>query len=178
MTGTVARQVRPRAEARPRDPPDGRRWPAVVGPPRSRLLGRAAFGRRRGPDGRQAGESRNWRGLPGCGRRRCPAAERGHPPPAPHTRSPRDSEVAAGGGPPGFVAFKGVGGRCRQTGPAKSVQSPRYGELLAFFFFFARGVWKVHPCYKHRVPKEGGEGKGPSHLLPPGNYPRLSGLPL
>ena len=92
MTGAVARQVRPRAEARPRDPPDGWRWPAVVGAPRSRLLNRAAFGRRRGPDGCQAGESKNGRGLSGCGRRRCPAAERGHPTPRLHTPVHRETQ--------------------------------------------------------------------------------------
>ena len=164
MTGAVARQVRPRAEARPRDPPDGWRWPAVVGAPRSRLLNRAAFGRRRGPDGCQAGESKNGRGLSGCGRRRCPAAERGHPTPRLHTPVHRETQRwrLAEGRP--ACSFQGGWRQVPADRTCEERSESTLWRITGLFFFLARGVWKVHPCYKHRVPKEG-EGKEPSHLL-------------
>ena len=37
--------------------------------------------------------------------------------------------------------------------------------------FFAHGLLRVYLCYKHRVPKEMVEKKGPHRLLPPENSP-------
>ena len=166
VAGAAAGQVRLRAEARPPEPsrrpaPTHRGWGPAPWRPRPGCL-RPSSRARRAPSWRI--RKRGRPALPGA----LGIPRGGETPPPPVHPKTRRRRLAAGR--PAWQLSRGSEAGAGQPGPAKRVQSRPYRELLAAFFF-ARGLLKVRPCYKHRVSKERVEGKGIRHLLPPGELP-------